>query len=387
MKIENSDFGYRFNGKVFEFFLDEKDYPEIVEYEDIFVTGSFNDWRKSADPAWKLTKKIVKGKCVFVLPKSVDSVSVPGNSGYPEFKFFVLGKDNIIYIPFSDKSYNRFGFNKVILFDDDDIKSFAGLKQLSFCQKNLDEFDLECPACRAELSNIRLVPGTRSLFRGYHPFKKSFNSSDLEEMRFKYVEKAFSLYGFRSCISLSGHEVSSGLQGEETPAYLDEIKKNGNVLWTSMDYELIYYHSDSALFSNLLHSVCSFIISHPGPFYIHCRVGGDRTGVFSAVLAALCGATWKDIARDFYKTVLSGIGDYRDEKLLRYSIRKMIRYDPAFAKDLAHLMQSYFIKEKILSSSEIGQLIEKLTAVPKKKETDFFNFQDMHICAKRSAKI
>ena len=387
MKIKNSDFGYRFNGEDFEFFLDEKDYPEIVEYENIFVTGSFNDWRKSADSAWKLTKKIVKGKCVFVLSKSRASVSVPGNSGYPEFKFFALGKDDIIYIPFCDKSYNRFGFNKVILFDDDDIEAFASLKQLSFCQKNLDEFDLECPACRAELSNIRLVPGTRSLFRGYHPFKKSFNSSELEEMRFKYVKKAFSLYGFKSCIVLSGHEVSSDWQGEEAPAYLDEIKKNGNVLWTSMDYELIYYHSDSAQFANQLHSICNFIISHPGPFYIHCRVGGDRTSVVSAVLAAICGAAWKDIARDYYKTVLSGIGDYRDEKLLRYSIQKMTGFDPSCSKDLAHLMQSYFIKEKVLSASEIGLLIEKLTMAPKKKETDFFNFQEMHICAKRSAKI
>ena len=127
------------------------------------------------------------------------------------------------------------------------------------------------------------------------------------------------------------------------------------------------------------------MLEHPGPFYIHCRLGSDRTGVTVAVFSALCGASWKEIAEDYEKTSNCGIGEFRNRRLLQYSLKKLTGFDPSGSKNLAHLMQSVFIKENILNSKEIEALIKKLNTEPRKKETDFFDFSGNHICAKKSA--
>ena len=167
----------------------------------------------------------------------------------------------------------------------------------------------------------------------------------------------------------------------------EKIENERNLLALNLNYTLVYYHSDSAEFCNNLQKICRFILKHPGEYYVHSRQGIDSTGVVSAVIAALCGAKWAEICEDFERTDLAGFGNYRSKKLLRYSIKKMIGFDPEYAKDLSHLMQSYFIKEDIPSADEISQLVIKLNVLPKRKERDYFNFEKNHICAKRSAKI
>ena len=61
--------------------------------------------------------------------------------------------------------------------------------------------------------------------------------------------------------------------------------------------------------------------------------------------------------------------------------------DPAAVKDLAKLMQTFFLSENILKASELEKLIKKLNNAPRKKETDYFDFNNNHICAKRIANI
>ena len=387
MRYDAAALGYQFNSEGLEFILAASDIKDDVREADIFITGSFNDWRMSADSAWKMKKNVSKGETYFSLQKTVSNIDVPGNSGFPEFRFFMISPQGISFISYVRQVQNLFSENRVILKNDDEAEFFESIKFMPLTGKALSDFDQNCPACRAELANLRCVPGSRSLFRGYHPYRRTRPDSDLEDARFNCVAKAFSLYGIKSVITLSGMEMPSDFAEETFPEYLTHLKQQDNLMWLTLSYELIYYHSDSAEFSNHLQKICRFLLSHPGPTYIHCRVGGDRTGVVCAVLAALCGASWEAVAVDFERTYLSGIGDWRSRNLLRYSIHKMIGFDPASSKDLAHVMQSYFIREKILSAAEIGRLITKLNMPPKKKETDYFNFDEKHICAKRSAKI
>ena len=82
-----------------------------------------------------------------------------------------------------------------------------------------------------------------------------------------------------------------------------------------------------------------------------------------------------------------GIAEYRNRRLLQYSLTKMLGRNPADSKDLAYLVQSYFIKENILTMAEIKSLIDKLLVPPKKKETGYFDFTENHICAKKNARI
>ncbi|MCR5495812.1 MAG: tyrosine-protein phosphatase [Treponema sp.] len=387
MGINNSDYGYKINGEEIEFFLLAESFPETVGFEQIFVSGSFNGWHVSADPAWKLTKKVEKKNTYFSLVKNISSVKVPGNSGFPEFNFILLAPTEVIYLKNEKEVENNFSGNRVILLNNFELEDFLQVKKNASYKKSLPDFDLNCPCCRAELANLRFVPQTSNLIRGYHPYKKSFSDSEIENERFKLIEKAFKLYGIKSLITLSGYELPSNFVGEIMPDFVQKIEENDNRLSLSLDYVLIYYHPEAAEFSNILRKISLFIINHPGPFYIHCRNGCDRTAVISAIFASLAGASWNDIAIDYEKSYEAAIDEYRNRNLLKYSFQKMLGYSVTDSKDLAHLMQSYFIKEKILTASEIKKLLEKLYSAPRKKETDYFNFTENHICAKRSAKI
>ena len=99
-----------------------------------------------------------------------------------------------------------------------------------------------------------------------------------------------------------------------------------------------------------------------------------------AIFAALCGASWEEIAEDYEKTSNCGIGEYRNRKLLSYSLKRMIGYAPENAANLCHLMQSYFLKENILSAEELERLVKKLSSLEEKRESDFFDFTGKHIC-------
>ncbi len=385
MIFDCTNYGYRFNDEEIEFFLDADSFPETVGYEEIFVSGSFNGWQVSADSSWKLEKKIDKKKKYFSLKKDFSKINIPGNSGFPEFNFILLTPEQVVYL--KKEEDNVFCSNRVIVRNKQELEELLETKKIACMDRSLETFDLNCPACRAAVANLRFVPGTGSLIRGYHPYKKSSSDSELENERIANVRKAFSLYGIKSVITLSGYELPSEFLGEDMPSFMEEIEKNQNRICLSADYVLVYYHSDAAEFSNLLRKVALFIINHPGPYYMHCRTGGDKTAVVAAVLASLAGASWNSIVKDFEKTQFSSVSEYRNRRLLEYSFQKILGHSFADSKDLAHLMQSYFIKENILTAAEIKKLLEKLYSVPRKKETDYYNFAENHICAKRSAKI
>ena len=73
------------------------------------------------------------------------------------------------------------------------------------------------------------------------------------------------------------------------PIYMPNLVKLGigNIEGSRLPYNPNFHGA----FGKLMADIISFINTHPGPYYIHCRLGTDRTGVTSAVLAALCGAS------------------------------------------------------------------------------------------------
>ena len=130
-------------------------------------------------------------------------------------------------------------------------------------------------------------------------------------------------------------------------------------------YNEVYYNSTSAKFGAWVKQIVEFIISdsHPAPFEIHCRLGTDRTGVFSGVLAALCGASWEEIAEDYQKTNRMQIREFRDYHILAYSFRKMLGVsDMSEVTDLQKAMSDYFINKGYLTAAQIEALRQKLNA-------------------------
>lgn len=343
----------------------------IERPEYVFVEGSFNGWKKK-DTNWQLAK--VKEN-LFILITEAQDVAVPGNSGYPEFKFIVkyqkeyietiCGKEVIRYkqdeVELSAltavKGY-QMATNNLILKPEDDANYVIESNKIANNVKKLKDFNLDNADDVATISNFRLVPGTTKLFRGYHPYKMSRQQFDTEETRLKLVNKQLKDNSVKSIITLSGEE---SLDKKETMSvYVTDIRMAGNWLFVNTHYNTVYYKSTSKEFGELMGGIIKFIGSHPGPYYVHCRLGTDRTGVISATLAALCGASWDEIAADYQKTNNMGIKEFRDYKLLQYSFEQILGHPVTETENLQKEFTDYFIGRNFVTREEIDTLISKL---------------------------
>ena len=120
------------------------------------------------------------------------------------------------------------------------------------------------------------------------------------------------------------------------PDYYREIINNHRVLYVGRQnghtpsYDHALYYTDQSRFAEWIQEIVNFINDddHPVPFQIHCHLGADRTGVFSGVLAAMCGASWDDIAADYNRTSDLQISEYRHSNQLRHALYLLTGFDP-----------------------------------------------------------
>jgi protein tyrosine/serine phosphatase len=204
------------------------------------------------------------------------------------------------------------------------------------------------------------VPHTSFLWRGYHPYKKSRPAFDTENIRIKMVNKVLKHNHIKSIITLCGNESLQKASKEKISRYVRKIQKKGNQLFIDTSYETVYFESDSEEYSRTVKEIVEFIISHPAPFYIHCRLGSDRTGTMSSIMAALCGADWNEIKEDYEKTSKAGFGEFRSARLLEYSYKKLLGKSPVECENLQKAVEDYFTGKNILSKNQIEELRNKL---------------------------
>lgn len=106
--------------------------------------------------------------------------------------------------------------------------------------------------------------------------------------------------------------------------------------------------------------------AHAAPFEIHCAIGTDRTGVFSALLGAFCGATWEQVAEDYQKTNRMCINEYRSKALLAQSFQRLLDVnDVSKVENLQKSLWDYFTtttlnNQPILTKEKLEKLCEKL---------------------------
>lgn len=338
----------------------------------VFLEGSFNGWAKK-NSSWELEKYKYS---TWTYECNLEDVMVPGNSGFPEFKFYVIAeveyevriveatsirKKDEIMEPAMPNPFPGFlmATNSLILLPTDNPSVVIENTKTAEKLKKLKQFNLENPQDVATISNFRLVPGTTKLFRGYHPYKISRPNYDTEEKRIALVNKQLKDNGVKSIITLSGDE-SVDVKKEQISVYVSDIRQAGNQLFIKTSYNTVYYASNSREFGNMIADVVRFIGSHPGPYYVHCRLGTDRTGVVCANLAALCGASWEEIAADYQKTNEMGIKEFRDYRLLQYSFEKMLGKKISEIEDLQKEVSDYYLREKFITQAELDSLLKNL---------------------------
>lgn len=164
----------------------------------------------------------------------------------------------------------------------------------------------------------------------------------------------------KSIISVSGQYGSPPKY--TVSEYVQAIVDGKHFFSSEPSYESVYYESDLAEFRNLIKGVVEFIINpeHDAPFLVHCKIGTDRTGVVSAMIAALCGASWEEICVDYQKSNEAGIEEYRSTKLLQYSLENMLKTKITDEVNLKTVISEYFINGGYLTAEQIDALNAKL---------------------------
>lgn len=395
-------------------FIFDNNLWKVSGLKSVEVRGSFTSWGASDD--FVMTYDADGDFWHVTVPYS--AVKIPGNSGQPEFKFVTNGSS---WQSGSSKSFIPEGYvfrnsdkNNIVVFNSDDFETIKANSSSANVVKTLDDFDLTTTEGQEEISNFRRVPGTTMLYRCYHPFKYSRDTYATEPVRIQYVDELSVQHGVQSDICLSGDDTGSltsyTIGGtkytESVPDYYQTALDNGHVLYvgtvngTTPSYNAVYYRANNDIFCQWIREVTDFIIddSTPMPATIHCRLGTDRTGVFCAVFAALCGADWTDIAADYQKSNRMGILEFRDYHLLQYAMQLILGVDDINAvEDLSAAMAAYFIGNGTLTQDDIDVLRAKLCAEPSavsdiaaaaaEAAPAYYNLQGLKVSAPQSGNI
>lgn len=334
--------------------------PLLFEVEKplgVRVAGTFTQWKEL--PEWDMKRHAGSGLWYLEVPLA--RVKIPGNSGQPEFKFVARsGKPAGVWL--SSRSPWQLGANNLLILPGDDAEELSRNMQLAQVLKMPADYDLSDPESVAMLANFRLAPGTSLLYRSYHPYKLSRALNKTEKMRVQAVKDLMKKHAIGSVICLSGQEQAFSKSGEEISVYHQRIIDSGNELFENANYNLVYFDSASLEFAQLVQRTVDFILdeSRPGPFLVHCRLGTDRTGVMIAILAGLSGTSWKDIRVDYQKSNNMGMQEFRDYKLLKYSLEQIIGGELSDSTDLPGVLRAYFINKGYLTPEKIQALQKKL---------------------------
>ena len=371
-----------------------------TETHKVVVRGSFTKIYSSSQKRWKenttaFTLNYDENHDRYSLTLPYNELRV-GFTGQPDFAFYVDGRaKEVSSVDFIDSKYLFYpDENKImILFKNESEERLAKIaenKEKFSAIKKLAKFDISKEQDRADITNLRLVPGTTKLYRSYHPFYASHDYASTERVRIEEIQKLIEELGIKSDINLCNDRTTTvgnyytvyddngknGVTYEITvPNYYQNLLDNNKVLYVgdknfggngiipSADY--VYYYSDSDFMIQWLKQIFDFINdeSNQTPFLMHCEIGVDRTGVFSAIFAGLCGATWEEIANDYETSNNLCIKEFRDAKILKYSFERMLKVEDITQEaDIKSLLYNYFTSSGYISQSDLDSVVAKITA-------------------------
>lgn len=353
----------------------------------VYVYGSITAWNDS-DENYRLNGYSADGCFYRTFPLS--AVERVGNSGQPEFLFHVYETNGSHYTVKSNPNWEggidqrlifvNSGENMIVAMPGDDLDELYARCQEAKEVHKLADFDLTEMSEQLRISNFRRVPGTRNLYRSYHPYDPSRPQYDTEERRLYYVAKNAEKAGIRTDLALSGDESDRVGQNYSCaghtytiaiPSYYLSIIDNNNVLYVGTanghtpSYNTAIFESDTKKYAEWIKEVVEYIIddAHPVPFQMHCALGSDRTGSFAAMIAAMCGASWEEIARDYEATSYLKVQEYRHRNCIRYCIRHLSGVDPATDDSFNEAVRAHFVDGGYLTEEQIDKMVAKLNVV------------------------
>ena len=203
--------------------------------------------------------------------------------------------------------------------------------------------------------------GSGALFRSSSPVNNEIG-------RAKYADELMSLNNIKSVMNLAdSRETIEGYFKEEDFAspYYKSLYENGQVIALNMGVSF-----KTREFQNGLVEGLTFLSKNEGPYLVHCNEGKDRAGFTSALLSALMGLTYDEIASDYmtsyenYYHVEKGTEQY--EAVKRSNIDSMLSFIAGVeTKDLENVDLAAKAEEFLIAigmeKSDIDTLKSKLS--------------------------
>ena len=201
------------------------------------------------------------------------------------------------------------------------------------------------------------------IYRGGYPIFKV--DSERDAAYTKLVIQA----GINCVLSLA--EDNAGLEriAKIVPWY-DDLLKKGNVIGLDIQFDFDFaYKLESDIFKYKLRQGFRFMLTHNGPYLIHCNAGRDRTGFVAAIIGLLCGASIEEVVYDYmltygikYANLKSGEPFFATRQFIYDQINTIINGKIEKADHLQANIEKYFFNEIGLTIEEVKELKKVLTS-------------------------
>ena len=200
-----------------------------------------------------------------------------------------------------------------------------------------------------EVKSVKLKP---------HVLYRSSSPIDPQLKRHEIVDKAIEEAGIKTIINIvNREEKAKNLAGYDKTYYAKQ-----NVLFAPAP---IFFFGDK--FNKVVRDLVRYMLSHEGPYLIHCWEGKDRTGYIVAILLSLIGASQKEIVDDYmlsyinFFNIKKGSETYMRIALRIYHIIKRgFEIGDVYGVDLSKEAYDY-LKKVGLTEEEINRLITLLS--------------------------
>lgn len=345
----------------------------------VYAYGTITAWMA---PVEDYRMSYYSSDSCFYTTLSFSKLERPSDDGQPNVYFRVFYSDTTTIDPFPidslvDSRLNLTDGGLMLMRPGDDINELGQRIEHRWEYAGLADWQLEGDEeAQMRFANFRRVPGTQHLYRSFHPYYP-ITRDETAAARVQYVTRCAERVGISSAICLSGYQPNAnGVVlpcGDSTfvvqiPDYYQTIIDDEHILIVgqSLDYFPNYQNTlwflDHGHYGDWMEEIIRFVCdpSHDVPFQIHCSLGADRTGSFSAVIAALCGASWEEIAQDYEATSLMRYQLYRHRGLIRYTLTQMLGEAPDNIGDLQGAMTDYIVSSSTLTHEEINAFVARL---------------------------
>lgn len=175
-----------------------------------------------------------------------------------------------------------------------------------------------------------------------------------------YADAALAAAGVRTVVNLA----DSAAEMTAYPGYDRSAYARCDVVALCLSVDVLAEDFRAGLAKGLRH-----IISHEGPYLVHCTEGKDRAGFVSAVLECLMGASLQEVCGDYMTTYVNyygvepGTEQYRkiEESNIRKLLAQTFGVEDIAAADLAGEAEAYLVESVGLTPAEVGLLKMKLS--------------------------